>query len=364
MGKLAQQAEAYNGQQQEGATVDQILQQVDSRSVSLEVLTSPAKFQHLQHVAKTFAGSSLVPDHFRNNPSNCFIALQLALRLDVDPFMLMQNMYVVYGRPGLQTTLVVSLFNERAGAYRGGVQYDIKRDKAGKITECTAWSTRKDTGEKVRGPSITPEVVRAEGWHLPKKTKSGGSIPSKWTTIPELMYRYRAAMWFVRSSAPQVVLGMRSVDELQDMGRVDEAFLDEGDTTGAEAAPQKQDSEKTDESDVPDDKIMPAGHEPEPEPKDSAGPEPKPEQDLPPAKQKSPAEKRVQVKDHTKDSSGSARSMADIMELMDMVGYPSDEFEQQVRHLRINLDDRRTITMAQIRSLEAAISGWADQQQV
>jgi len=41
-------------------------------------------------IAKYYAASDIVPAHFRK-PENAFIALQMAERMNIDPFMLMQN---------------------------------------------------------------------------------------------------------------------------------------------------------------------------------------------------------------------------------------------------------------------------------
>jgi hypothetical protein len=52
-------------------------------------------------------------------------------------------------------------------------------------------------------------MAKAEGW----STKNG----SKWKTMPELMLRYRAAAFFGRLYAPDVLSGMHSADEVEDV---------------------------------------------------------------------------------------------------------------------------------------------------
>jgi hypothetical protein len=53
------------------------------------------------------------------------------------------------------------------------------------------------------------EVAKLEGWI----DKNG----SKWRTMPEQMLRYRSAMWLARLYAPECLMGMSTVDELEDM---------------------------------------------------------------------------------------------------------------------------------------------------
>ena len=59
------------------------------------------KFTQALRAASMLAKSSLVPDSFRGNPSNCMVALNMASRLGIDPFMVFQNVYVIHGKPGI-----------------------------------------------------------------------------------------------------------------------------------------------------------------------------------------------------------------------------------------------------------------------
>jgi hypothetical protein len=52
-------------------------------------------------------------------------------------------------------------------------------------------------------------MVKAEGW----LAKPG----SKWKTMPELMFRYRAAAFFGRLYAPDILMGMPTSDEMLDI---------------------------------------------------------------------------------------------------------------------------------------------------
>lgn len=58
-------------------------------------------FEALQRMAKLFSKSSLVPTTFQEdvNLGNAAIALDMALRMRANPLAVMQNIYVVHGRP-------------------------------------------------------------------------------------------------------------------------------------------------------------------------------------------------------------------------------------------------------------------------
>ena len=51
------------------------------------------------------------------------------------------------------------------------------------------------------------DTARKEGW-----IKN-----SKYKTMPEQMLRYRSATWLIRTHCPEVLLGMQSSEEIQDV---------------------------------------------------------------------------------------------------------------------------------------------------
>lgn len=172
-------------------------------------LLDTSKFGHLQRVATLFASSQLVPQHFQGNVANCFIAMQMAMRLRVDPFMFMQSCYIVHGRPGMEAKLAIALINS-SGLFTDSLDYEIEGgiDPKASGYRVRAFAVRKSTGKRVDGPWVDWPVVRAEGWDA----KQG----SKWKTIPLLMFQYRAAAFFGRLHCPERLMGMQTVDELRD----------------------------------------------------------------------------------------------------------------------------------------------------
>jgi hypothetical protein len=171
----------------------------------LAFLTDTAAFNHLWRIATAYAKSSIVPQHLRGHQEDCFILCQMAIRMDVDPFMLMQQCYVVHGKPGFSGQFCIARLNS-SGKIRGTVKTEFAG--VGDDYGCTAWAIDRETGEKITGPKITLRIVKAEGW----MAKDG----SKWKTMPEMMYIYRAAAWFIRANYPEVLMGMATVEELHD----------------------------------------------------------------------------------------------------------------------------------------------------
>jgi len=166
-----------------------------------------ARFEHAQRVGKMLATSTMVPAQFQGERgiANCVIALNLAERMRVDPFMLMQNMYIVHGKPGIEAKLAIALMN-------GGGRFEpleFEFDGEGETRKCRAFAKEIKSGKTLHGTWVTWQMAKAERW----VDKDG----SKWKTMPDLMFTYRAAMFFARVYDPGALLGLRTKDELEDM---------------------------------------------------------------------------------------------------------------------------------------------------
>jgi len=164
-----------------------------------------AKFEQTYRVANLFAKSDLVPAHYKNKPENCMIAVNWAMRLNIDPLMLLQKTYIIHGKPGIEAQLVIALVNAR-GPFTGPIRWRFAGE--GKTRACTAYATHKETGD-VCESTITWTMVEAEGW----ASKAG----SKWKTIPDQMFQYRSAVFLARLYCPETILGFSTAEELRDI---------------------------------------------------------------------------------------------------------------------------------------------------
>jgi len=170
-------------------------------------LTTNEGFATLQRVATMFSKSTLVPTQFQNNIANCSIAVHMALRMGADPLMVMQNLYVVHGRPGWSSQFLIACFN-KCGRF-SAMRFEWQGKKSDKDWGCRAWAIEKETGERVYGAWITFAMADSEGW----VKKSG----SKWQTMPEQMLMYRAAAFFTRAYAPELTMGLHTAEEVEDI---------------------------------------------------------------------------------------------------------------------------------------------------
>jgi hypothetical protein len=172
-----------------------------------------ANMAGLWRLARIYASSDIVPEHYRRKEADCFIACQMAFRCKVDPFAYMQNTYMVKGRPGLEAKLAVAMLNT-SGKIKGRIRY--KSEGSGKMRKTTAYAIDAQSGETVEG-EVSWAMVEAEGWNQDKETRSGGVQKSKWNTMPDVMFHYRAASMLIKRHFPEVLMGMDFADEMEDV---------------------------------------------------------------------------------------------------------------------------------------------------
>lgn len=196
------------------------------------------RFALIERYADKFAGSALVPSHFRDRPADCFIAVQMADRLGVDPFMLMQSLYVVSGRPGLEGKLVIALVNSR-GPFVEPLQWAVEYDeKSGAPLAARCFGTL--PSGKVCEARVDMAMAVAEGW-----TRN-----AKWQSMPEHMLKYRSAAFLARTVCPEVIMGMHTIDELRDSIDVEAREVSDAPAPAARIAPAPAPVDKTPQADA------------------------------------------------------------------------------------------------------------------
>lgn len=207
-------------------------------------------FELMQRAAKLLANSTLVPVSYRlinedrrgnvtENPAglpNCVVALNMAQRMGADPLMVMQNLYIVEGRPAWSSQFIIAAINncgrysplrfdmselepEREVEYSEYEWQDQPNGRSKKVAvtrktkirnrTCIAWAVERETGQRLESPVISIEMAVREGWH--------GKNGSKWQTMPDVMLRYRAASFFGKLYAPELLMGLQTAEEVGDI---------------------------------------------------------------------------------------------------------------------------------------------------
>ena len=164
-------------------------------------------FELMQRIAKAFASSDLVPQTYQGNLPNCMIALDMAQRIGANPLMVMQNLYIVHGTPGWSSKFLIATVNT-CGRF-SAMRYEWKGEPGTPGYGCRAWAVERETNERLDGIWVTWAMVKAEGW----SSKKG----SKWLTMPDQMFLYRAAAFWQRVYAPDLAMGLQTAEEVKDV---------------------------------------------------------------------------------------------------------------------------------------------------
>jgi len=163
-------------------------------------------FVAAQRMANALSKSNLVPAAYQNNLSNCLIAMELASRIGVSVLAAMQNLHVIQGRPAWGAAFLIATVN--ASGRFTPLRYEWNGKPGSPEWACRAYAKDIATGESLPGSWITWEMAGKEGW-----TKKSGS---KWLTMPEQMFMYRAAAFWCRAYCPEISIGFQTTEEVQD----------------------------------------------------------------------------------------------------------------------------------------------------
>lgn len=172
---------------------------------SLGIFGTSDNFIMAMQMAKALAESTIVPQTYQNNPSNCLIAIEQAQRMNISPLMVMQNLYPIQGRPSWSSKFLIASINA-SKKFDMELQYDETKDKDGKPYSCVAWTMK--NGRRVEGMEVNMQMAKDEGWL--------GKNGSKWKTMPQLMLRYRAASFFSSLNCPELTIGIYTKEEIED----------------------------------------------------------------------------------------------------------------------------------------------------
>lgn len=188
-----------NNNDRQIAPIDYELKQID---------LAERQFNLIERRALALSQSTLLPEQFRNNPSNCEIIVEMAIRLKTDPFLIARNIYVVHGKPAFESKFGIALLN-RSGRLKGRLQYIYSGAPGADDRACVAFGIDAETGQELRGPEVSIKMAKAEGWY----SKNG----SKWPNMSELMLMYRAASFFISTYVPEILSGLDTAEALHDM---------------------------------------------------------------------------------------------------------------------------------------------------
>lgn len=162
------------------------------------------QFNQLLRAAQMLSQTSIIPQSYQGKPQDCFVAIEMANRMGVSPMVVMQNMYVVKGKPSWAGQACTMLINS-CGKFKD-VKHIYTGEKGKPNRGCYVTATRISDGSQVDGVEVTMQMAQSEGW----------TSNSKWRNMPELMLAYRASAFFARVYCPEAMMGVQTAEEVYD----------------------------------------------------------------------------------------------------------------------------------------------------
>lgn len=176
----------------------------DNNTALANPFTSTASFQEMFDMAKMLASSDMVPQNYQGKPMNCLIAMEQAQRMNASPLMVMQNLYIVKGKPSWSGQACSMIVNG-CGLFEN-VKLNYVGEKGKDSWGAYVSATRKSDGEKIEGTTVDMAMAKGEGW----------TSNPKWKNMPQQMLGYRAYSFFARLYCPNALSGFATEGEIED----------------------------------------------------------------------------------------------------------------------------------------------------
>jgi hypothetical protein len=184
-----------------------------SKSTSLAL--TPQDVGEAQSMAETLSQSSLVPEAFRKKPSDTYMAITYGMELGMPPVTSLMSIAVIKGKPTLYAHAMVALvLNSEKAEYFHCVESDAKH---------AIYETKRKGSPTARRYEFNETMAKA-----------AGLLGGNYSKYGQQMYEARAKAYLAKDVYPDVLHGMMSAEEAQEV----EEYSAGADTSGFEAPEQ------------------------------------------------------------------------------------------------------------------------------
>ena len=164
-----------------------------------------SSFKDNWEMATQLSKSDIIPENYRNKPANVVVAIGIANQMQLDPFIVMQNLAFIKGKTSWSGSFCRTLI-ERTGKFKDlELNYIGEKDKDS--YGCYLSAIRLSDGKKIDGPVVNMAMAKAEKW----------TSNPKWTTMKDLMLAYRCQSYFCRIHCPEAMTGIYTSEEIEDI---------------------------------------------------------------------------------------------------------------------------------------------------
>ena len=118
------------------------------------IYSNVSAFESAQRMAASLADSKLVPTQYQGQTGlpNCIVAMEIANRMGMSAFQVMQNLNVIHGRPSWSSQFIIGLI-QGCGRFKD-FEYNETEDS------CQCFAMPKTGSKQVSGPRITMQMAK------------------------------------------------------------------------------------------------------------------------------------------------------------------------------------------------------------
>lgn len=168
-----------------------------------ELLPAPKSTAEAMELAKTLASSQLIPKAFQQRPGDVFVAMMWSHSLGIPIVQGLQGIAVINGKPSLYGDALLAV------CMGSGQMADIEETVTGNADNLTA------TCKVTRRGKPTPVVSTFSM----ADARAAGLLgkPGPWKQYTSRMLKMRARAFALRDAFPDVLSGIASAEEMQDV---------------------------------------------------------------------------------------------------------------------------------------------------
>ena len=162
----------------------------------------PQTLDEAMRFSEVLSKSALVPKDYQGKPANCLVAIQWGMELGLAPLQALQNIAVINGKPSVYGDSLLAMV--RADSRCMGVE----ETQEGGVATCIV--KRKLADGSIEKVKRTFSMQQAE--------QAGLASRPTWKAYPDRMLQHRARGNALRDAFPDVLRGIITTEEAQDIG--------------------------------------------------------------------------------------------------------------------------------------------------
>lgn len=189
----------------------------DTRSIPVRFGMMPQSIEEAWRLSKMLAASELVPENYRGKAADVFVAIEMAAELGLMPMQGLQTIGVVNGKPGVYGDGIPALIMASPD-YINHEEFFLVNGERQRFLTDRSWLTLDTTAAVCIFTRRHKPTPTEQQFSIGQAKKAGlWTKRGPWTDYPDRMLQMRARGFAARDCFPDVLKGVRMLEELQDL---------------------------------------------------------------------------------------------------------------------------------------------------